>query len=366
MNAVSELEVKEQRIQNMMKRLGYQSLLLTRRDNFSWISCGHKAVVSYRTESSPIYLLITPEKKYAVGYFMDLPRTMDEELNGLGFEPVQLNTFGKTPFTAAIELTKGKVGADGYFPGVDFVASEVSKLYEPYTQQDMDRYRSACQESAGIIHDLAYWVKPGMTERQVLAETWKRYLEHGFEGDCMFIVSDERIKKYRHGVPSDKKIEKAVILAPAVMKYGMGLPISRVVWFEEPPADIRKRHLAASTIHAFVVAATKPGVKMSTLREIVHQKYDETGYGEDYYHHMHGGPCGYIMSNPDRCDDPNEVVGANTSFSWYITITGTKSEEVNMVDEISAKIITDIHNWPMLNIQVDGKVIEMPDLLVRS
>ena len=234
MNAIPEYLVKEQRIREMLERLGYQSLVLTRRENFAWLSCGHKGVVSYVSETSPVFLLITPSKKYAIGHNMDLPRTFEEELDGLGYEPVSLPTFGKSPLEKTLELAEGKLAVDDCFIGMDNIEPEILKVHEPFTLEELARYDKVCKESAAIVKELALWVKPGVTERQMLAKMWGMYLEQGFEGDCMFIVSDDRIKRYRHGVPSDKPIEKHLIIAPACTKLVCTYKLAALSILENP------------------------------------------------------------------------------------------------------------------------------------
>lgn len=365
MHTEPEHLVKDHRIRQMLERLGYQSLVLTRRENFAWLSCGHRGVVSYVSETSPVNLLITPSKKYAIGYNMDLPRTFEEELYGQGYEPVSLPTFGKSPLEKTLELAEGKLAADNWFKGIDNLAAEVVKIHEPYTPEEMARYDQVCKESAAIVKELALWVKPGVTERQMLAKMWGMYLEQGFEGDCMFIVSDDRIKRYRHGVPSDKPIEKHLFIAPAVYKAGLHVQITRTIHFGEPAADTRKRHNAVSAIHAAVLNMTRPGVRLASLRQKVFDLFDHFGYPEEKTNHMHGGPTGYRNSYPERCDDPLAVAMANMAFTWYITVKGAKSEETVLLKEDGIHIISDNHDWPMMDIDVDGSVIRLPDIMVK-
>ena len=45
----------------MLAELGYDSLILTRRDNFAWLSCGGRAVVAYTVPDSPVFLVVTPK-----------------------------------------------------------------------------------------------------------------------------------------------------------------------------------------------------------------------------------------------------------------------------------------------------------------
>jgi Xaa-Pro aminopeptidase len=361
----AEAQEKERRIHAMLDNLSYDSLIVTRRDNFAWLSCGGRAVVAYTVQDSPVFLVVTPEEKYAVGLSIDLLRTMDDELADQGYQPVSLPSFGKTPIEAALEMATGKVAADSPIPGADDISLVVRTLHEPFTPQEMERYAAVSLESGEILLELAHWVEPGMTERQVFAHMWKLYLEHGFEGVCMFVGSDERIRLYRHAVPSDKPIEKGVLLAPAASKWGLHVPNSRMVYFEEPPGDIRRRFLAVATMQGAMVSSVRPGVKLASLLDLCFSLFQSLGYPEERTVHYHGGPAGYQPNYPERCQDPQEVVKPNMAFAWYMTIAGAKSEELMLVDNQGASLKSVAPGWPMLEIEYEGSKVPIPDILVR-
>jgi Metallopeptidase family M24 len=203
-----------------------------------------------------------------VGYSIDMLRTADEELAGLGYEIVSLPSFGKTIPEAAGELALGRVAADSPFPGAHDISAQIGKLYEPYTLEKMASYADAAQTSDQIIADLAHWVQPGMTERQVMAQAWKLFVNAGHEGRYMFLGSDERIRKYRHAVFTDKPIERCVLLAPCTARWGLDVPLSLLAYFGEPSEEIRRRYLAVATMQAAMLATVRPGVHLARLREI--------------------------------------------------------------------------------------------------
>jgi Xaa-Pro aminopeptidase len=365
MSTPPEAIEKEERIHRLLAQLGYDSLILARRDNFAWLTCGGRAVVMYTLPSSPVLLVVTPQKKYAVGYTIDLPRTMDDELGGLDYEPVALPTFSKTPEQVAVELAVGRVAADDPSLGMPVIDAAVNKLHEPYTPQEMQRYATACRESGEILRQLADWVEPGMTERRVCAHMWEMYFEQGFEGCCMFVGSDDRIRRYRHAVPSDKPIEQAVLLAPCCSKWGLHTPNSRLVYFGEPPDDIRRRFNAVATMQGSLIASIRPGVPLKSLIDLCLDLFGRLGYPEERTNHYHGGPTGYRPSYPERCQDPDELVKPNMAFAWYCTIAGAKSEEVALVDDHGATLRTVDPSWPMLDIEFQGHRVAVPDILVR-
>jgi Xaa-Pro aminopeptidase len=364
-NLEAEMQEKMRRIFTALDQHGCDSLVITRRDNFAWLSCGGRAVTSYITPTSPVFLLITPNIKYAIGHNMDVPRTMDEELTGQGYEKISLPTFSKSPAEAVRELAVGRLASDDLFPGAANLDPVVLALHEPFTPQDMERYRAVARESGEIIHQLACWVEPGMTERQVLGKMWGLYLEHDFDGDCMFVVSDDRIQRYRHAVPSQKVIEKALILAPAVYKYGLHVQISRLVYFEKPTEELYRRQNAMATLQGVMLASCTPGTSLNGLLRLCLEMFEKLGYPEERTNHMHGGPTGYRVSFPERCLDPKEVIKSNMAFSWYLTVKGAKTEETILVDENGGKLISVDPLWPMLDVVYEGTRAQVPDILIR-
>jgi Xaa-Pro dipeptidase len=356
MSIPNEIVVKEARVSEALARLGYESLILTRRANFAWITAGGRAISCYGEPTSPVYLVLTPRGKYAVGYSIDMLRTADEELAGLGYDIVSLPSFGKTMPDAAGELAVGRA---------DDISPELGKLYEPYTPEEMARYAEAARTSGRIIGELANWVQPGMTERQVMAHAWALFVNAGHEGRYMFLGSDERIRKYRHAVFTEKPIERCVLLAPCTARWGLDVPLSRLVYFGEPAEEIRRRYLAVASMQAAMLATVRPGVHLTRLREIYLELYDRFGYPEEKTVHFHGGPIGYGGSGWDRLLDPEAVAQANTAYTFFFTIAGAKSEELMLVEADRTWLASVVQPWPMLEIEFAGRKHAIPDILVR-
>jgi antitoxin VapB len=204
-----------------------------------------------------------------------------------------------------------------------------------------------------------------MTERQVCAHMWEFYVAAGFEGNCMFVGADDRIVKYRHPVPTDRPVERAVLLAPAVSKWGLHALASRLVYFDQPPDDIRQRFRAVATMQAALVAATRPGVPLAQLLCSCLEMYDALGYPDEKTNHFHGGPTGYRVSYAERCQNPDAVVTENMAFGWYLTIAGVKSEELVLVDPKGAGIKSIDPTWPTLDIDIEGRTVAVADILVK-
>ena len=119
-------------------------------------------------------------------------------------------------------------------------------------------------------------------------------------------------------------------------------------------------------LQAVMVANIKPGVKLKSLLNLCLDNFDKLGYPAEKTNHVHGGPTGYRVSYPERCLDPLETVHSGMAFTWYLTVTGAKTEETLLVDHEGLEIMTLSNNWPLANISVEGKNIAIPDLLVKG
>jgi len=366
MSVTAEAKEKEKRLRTALSASGYDSVIITRRSNFAWMACGGDAVSSRVSRTSPVYLVVTPQKKYAVGYSMDLPWVMEDALGDLDYEAVAMQPFGKTPEEKSLELAEGNVASDDSFLGIDDINADIIRLHEPYTPEEMARYRQLAKDCSEIQAELAHWVEPGMTERYVLARTWQLYLERGIEGHYMFVGSDDRIKRFRHPIPSDKPIEKVVLLAPGVARWGLLASTSRIICFGKPSEDLRDRFNVAATIQAALLARTQPGMHLTSLFKLIVDLFEQLGYPEERYNHFHGGPVGYWAGYAERMQDPDETVKPDMAFLYYLTIAGVHCEELMLVDDQGAEYVSIDPDWPMLEIEFEGNTASVPDIYVRS
>ena len=73
------MKQKERRVRQFLNRKNLDGVLLSRQDNFSWVTCGKTDQVLVGSDVGFISLLITPDKKYAITTNIEAPRIMEEE-----------------------------------------------------------------------------------------------------------------------------------------------------------------------------------------------------------------------------------------------------------------------------------------------
>ncbi len=357
---------KERRVRAFLDKEELDALVLTRQDNFAWFTCGGDNRVVTTAEEGFTSLVVTRHKKYAVAHTMDGPRVMDEEVADQGYELVSLRWYESSRAEKVLELTKGmKVGADTPLPGCRFYTSELVDLHYPLTDLELRRCRWIGARCTEILQRVARWIEPGMTEVEMGAQLLGEYGRLGMTIDVLIVGSDERIARYRHPMPTEKRLKRYALLHPAARKWGLHVNISRSVHFSPPPEETARAYRAAATIEAHVIAGLAPGVLFSDILALEKRLYADLGYPEEWRNHFQGGITGYTLADPTRCMKEGQAIQRNQTFDWFITITGAKVEELSMVTDEGPELPSLGTWWPRLTIEVEGQAVKVPDILIR-
>jgi len=181
----------------------------------------------------------------------------------------------------------------------------------------------------------------------------------------LLIASDERIEKYRHPVPTEKKIERYVMVVLCARKYGLIVSLTRLVHFGNLSDELKKKHISVCKVDASFIKNTKKGTKISDVFEKGIKIYEDEGYPEEWKKHHQGGPTGYLTRYFRATKNTYELIDENQAFAWNPSITGTKSEDTIITKENGQLIITEDKNWPMIKVEIEGEEILRPDILIK-
>ena len=156
------------------------------------------------------------------------------------------------------------------------------------------------------------------------------------------------------------------MLAPAIRKWGLTVPMTRMVYFgDKLPNKIEEKYDAICLIEAYTMANCIPGKKFGEILDIQKSIYKMTGYKEEWRNHFQGGITGYVVNDPTKCTDPHAVVKNYQTFNWYITITGVKVEETMITSNEGKEILTSKGLWPVESYEANGEVFALPQILLK-
>lgn len=361
---LSEVQEKERRLRAFMAERGYDAVLLTLRSNFAWLTVGGDNHVLLSSESGCAPVVVTRDRKYLVAHPMDGPRIMEEEVAGQGFELVSHPWYEPDRHALIRRIVgKGCLASDAPFPGAEETGGDIIRLHYPFTAAEIERCGALAADSAACFADVAPTVKPGETERDVAARLVSAFARRGVSVEVLIVAADDRIARYRHPIPTGRRIVRTALLHVVAQRQGIHCNVSRVVAVGGVPDELRRIHQAACRIEAASAAYSRPGTTYPELLAKIREAYAETGYPEEWRAHFVGGPSGYVILHPTAMLDPSWRVTEWQPLGHLATITGTKVEELILVRPDHTEVLSNSDGWPLLEFDLNGQRIELPDVL---
>ena len=364
---ILEVSEKQRRVREFFGRSGYEAMVIGRQDNFAWFTCGGNNRVMTTSENGFAYLVITKDNIYCIAHVMDGPRVFDDELQGLAIEPVFLKWYEESYAGKASQMTKGmKTISDVPVEGADLAAAEIYKLHYPLTEQEIGKLSWVGAKTEEIIRKVADEVKPGMTEHEIEAMFLYEYGKINATPEVLLIGSDERIAAYRHPNPSDKKVEKLVLLHPGLRKWGLHANVTRMMYFGDTlPDDIKSKYELANMLQAQAISMCIPGEKFHRILDVRKELLEAAGFGDEWEKHFPGGITGYLLCDASVCGNRDSQVVLNQAYDWFVTITGVKVEELSINTARGREIPSVAGGWPVKEHTYNGHTFKLPEIMMK-
>ncbi len=358
---------KKQILDAYMAENGFDGVLFSMKDNEAWFTCGGSCWVGKDGQNGAVDLLYLDGKCYLIAAENEKARHYDEEVAGLGFDfEIVAYPWYENKAIAIEKLIAGKrVMSDTGFAGTENRGMDLIRMRYAMQPEEIERARKLGADCAKAMYETCTEIAPGMTEHEVSAMITGKLMAMGINAPCCLIASDERIDKYRHPIPTFKKIDKLCMIVICGTRDGLVLSMTRLVSFGPLSEDLKKRHLACVRIDARFMERTQIGANVQDVFKAGIEAYAEFGYPEDWKCHHQGGSAGY--DSRDYCCNfsTDEIIVANQMFAWNPTVTGTKVEDTFLLTENGREILTEIPGWPMLEVETSVGVLRRPDILVR-
>lgn len=368
-----EVEAKQQRIRSLLASLKLDAILITRRDNFAWVTGGGDNHVRLSTDEGAASLLIEPDRWTLIATNIETPRISREEIEGIAPAAMDVEP---APWHLGVEgaverLLRGRrVGSDTGMAGTPNVHSALEGLRFPLMEQECERMRAigvqAREALEGVfLRELA----PGMTEFQVAGRVARALWDRGLEPTVLLVAADERIRQYRHPVPTNRVVDRCVMGVVCARRGGLIVALTRLAYMGRLPGDLRARHEAVCHVDAAFIDATRPQAKVAAILDAGQQAYRRHGYPDEWRLHHQGGAIAYAEREYLATPQSVQVVETPGAFAWNPSITGTKSEDTILVgarraatDE--AEVLTRCGpEWPTVSVPVSTGTLERPAIL---
>lgn len=351
---------------------GLGGALISSQPNFSWLTAGGTNGVDTSREPGAGALLVRDDgKRFVLANHIEMPRLLSEEIAADEFEPVEFSwqeEKASATFLAARALTLLDKGAslgsdidDG--PNALLIDAALARCRYQLTSSEIERFRLLASDAGSAVANLARSLAPGETEREIARRVADVLAAHNIRAVVNLVAADERMQKYRHPVPTERRWDKVLMLVVCGRRAGMIASFTRIICNGPIPEELGRRTVAAARVNAQLLSATRPGAIGSKLYEVAAGAYAAEGFaGEEQLHHQ-GGSTGYRTRDWLAHPVCTEQVQLGQAFAWNPSITGTKVEETCIAFAEGVEVLTATPDWPQIPVSVAGREYLSPGVL---
>jgi Xaa-Pro aminopeptidase len=364
-SSAREIKEKETRVRNFLKSSKLDALALVNSSNFAWLTGGADNSVLWSLDMGFAVAVVTPQDKMIVTRNNEAPRIMDEQVYGQDFKLIQI-PWTEDLISALKEKVKGKIGIDLPVNGLYQIPLEkMRKLRLPLIPEEVERYRKLCMDTARAITETCKEVEIGFTEYKIASIISQKLIEKNIIPEVVFVGTDFRIYKYRHPVPTEKKLDRYAMLALVAKRCGLHVTMSRELHFGEVPKDLLSKYYDVAKIMHRFQKLSKPGMKFGELAKEIIDYENKLGHKGEWDKHWPGGPTGYEIREFDIVPGIEQEIVAGQAVGWNPTLGGVKLENTLFVGRDSTEVLTRDEEWPLLELDVDEGKIYMEDIFRR-
>jgi len=363
-----EIKEKEKRVRNFLKSKSLKGLLLKRQANFSWMTCGGLNLVGIATEMGATSLLITESSKFVITNNIEAPRMIDEEgLEKQGFIVKSFPWHEDQEVSVVRELVgESSFGSDVPFLNAMTVAEDVARLRYSLTPEEQERYRWLGEKVSLALERTMIATRPGEKESEIVGRLCSEIWKDRIDPITLMGAADDRVSKFRHPIPTEKKIKKYLMVSICARKWGLIVSLTRFVYFGRLPKELRKKYKANVFIDCTFMAHTRPGVPAREVFQKGIDAYREKGYPDEWKLHHQGGSIGYTGRDYRVSFKTPDIIQENQAFTWNPSITGTKSEDTILATSKGLEMITHPILYPTLSLSIAGISFLRPDVLEKE
>jgi Xaa-Pro aminopeptidase len=368
MALMDEIKEKERRVREFLRLKGLKALLLKSQANFSWMTCGGLNLVGINTEVGATSLLITEDSKYLISNNIEAPRMIDEEgMEKQGFILKTFPWYEDQEVSMVRELVgESSFGSDVSFQNAMVVADDVATLRYSLTPEEQERYRWLGERVSSALEKTLMKTKKGEKESEVVARLCREIWKDRIDPVTLMAAADDRVFKFRHPIPTERKIEKYLMVSVNARKWGLIVSLTRFVHFGRLPRELKKKYEVNVFIDCTFMAHTRPGVPVKEVLQKGIDAYREKGYPEDWKLHHQGGSIGYTGRDYRVNFKTPDMVRENQAFTWNASITGTKSEDTILATSKGPEAITHPILYPTLSMTVANISFTRPAILEKK
>jgi Xaa-Pro aminopeptidase len=334
----TERQARRERLAGLMEREALEAILMRRPENFAWYTGGGNSRVEYASPLGAADVVVTKDGEYVLASTIEAPRMRAEE--ALGLEVLEY-PWHDGPEAAVRDLVGSRpLGADVRLDNASDVRDGLSSLRRVLDPDAIARLRSVGADLTMALAEAADEVEPGMTENFAAEAIAGACRGRGLVPTVLLAATDERIRRFRHPLPTGATIEGRAMLVASAQRGGLYANLTVIVDFDELDRETALRQAACDEILARMrEEATRPGRTLADAFADCRRFYADEGFPDEWRLHHQGGPTGYASREVIATPHTAVPIEVGQAFAWNPSITGAKSEETFVLTETGPEVV---------------------------
>ena len=352
-----EQREKRARIKALLAEKGLEAVVLRKGANVAWIT-GGRAHIPTTLELSCMDVVVYPDRIVVVTNKIEAGRLKDEELSG-DEELIIVNWFeGRDA-----HLPKGsKIGVDGVDSERTNIQGEIEYLRRSLNEFEVARLKEIGLDATAALEEAMLDIDTDESEVEVAGEIAEELWERNLEPVVLLVAGENRIKKYRHPLPTTTRIGNLVMGVICARRKGLIASVTRLVHFGELTAELKDNYSRLLQVEAAFLDGTKPGATLAEAFKGGQVEYLKQGFDRDEWtNHHQGGPTGYLPRDFTAHEKTNQLIEVRNAIAWNPSAAGLKVEDTLVVTEGGFEFVTGASEWP--NLEIAGR--RRPDIAIR-
>ena len=313
-------------IRSVLAQRGLDAVVIKRIANFAWATDGAANYVGIAAEMGAASLLVTPDAQYVLTSNIEATRLAAEEpLEARGFAIRPGPWYEPSPILA--ELTRGlRLGADAPQPGAVDLSDDFNRLRLTLTPAEERGSGGWAAPPRRRWMPLSAQVRPGMTEYEIAGLLSDHTYAQGAVPIVNLIATDERIFRFRHPLPTGKRLEKYAMLVLCGRADGLVASITRLIHFGPRSDELRRKQVACATVDATFLSRTRPDARIVDIFRAAVDAYAAVGFPGEWQQHHQGGAAGYQAREYVGTFGSTEVVSAGQASRGTRPLPGSSAK----------------------------------------
>ena len=342
----AEQREKRARIKALLTEKGLEAVVLRKGANVAWIT-GGRAHIPTTLELSCMDVVVYPDRIVVVTNKIEAGRLKDEELSG-DEELIIVNWFeGRDA-----HLPKGsKIGVDGADSERTNIQGDIENLRRNLNEFEVARLKEIGRDATEALEEAMLDIDNDESEVEVAGEIAEELWERNLEPVVLLIAGEDRIKKYRHPLPTTARVGNLVMGVICARRKGLIASVTRLVHFGDLTSELKENYSRLLSVEAAFLDGTKPGATLAEAFKSGQMEYLKQGFDRDEWtNHHQGGPTGYLPRDFTAHEKTNQLIEVRNAIAWNPSAAGLKVEDTLVVTESGFEFVTGSSEWPSLEI----------------